>query len=59
VPQFRDEVTRQAASVAYIDDFLLMTYVTLAALPFVLLLRPPRRAPRTAQRQEAEAAVLD
>jgi hypothetical protein len=33
--------------------------VTLAALPFVLLLRPPRRAPRTAQRQEAEAAVLD
>jgi DHA2 family multidrug resistance protein len=38
------EVTRQAASIAYIDDFLLMTYVTLAALPFVLLLRPPRRA---------------
>ena len=38
------EMTRQAASVAYIDDFLLMTYVTLAALPFVLLLRPPRRA---------------
>ena len=37
------EVTRQAASIAYINDFLLMMFVTLAALPFVLLLKPPRR----------------
>jgi DHA2 family multidrug resistance protein len=28
--------------VAYIDDFWLMMWVTLAAVPLVLLLRPPK-----------------
>jgi len=37
------EVTRQAAAIAYLDDFLLMMWVTVAALPFVLLLKPSRR----------------
>jgi DHA2 family multidrug resistance protein len=37
------EVTRQAASIAYLNDFLLMMWVTLVALPFVLLLKPPPR----------------
>jgi len=32
-------VTRQAATLAYLQDFRLMTWVTLAALPLVLLLR--------------------
>ena len=38
------EVTRRAAAIAYLNDFLLMMLVTLAALPLVLLLRAPRRA---------------
>jgi DHA2 family multidrug resistance protein len=33
------EVTRQAVFIAYLDDFWLMMWVTLAALPLVLLLR--------------------
>jgi DHA2 family multidrug resistance protein len=33
------EVTRQAAMVAYIDDFYLMMWLSLAAVPLVLLMR--------------------
>ena len=33
------EVTRQAAMIAYLDDFRLMMVVTLAAAPLLLLLR--------------------
>ncbi|GLR46306.1 DHA2 family efflux MFS transporter permease subunit [Sphingomonas astaxanthinifaciens] len=33
------EVTRQALFIAYLDDFYLMMWVTLAAIPLVLLLR--------------------
>ena len=40
------EVTRQAAMVAYIDDFKLMMLVALFAMPLVLLLR--RRSPAPA-----------
>lgn len=36
------EINRQAAMVAYIDDFWLMMWITLAAVPLVMLLRPPR-----------------
>lgn len=36
------EINRQAAMVAYIDDFWLMMWVTIAAVPLVLLLRPPK-----------------
>ena len=36
------EITRQAMMVAYIDDFWLMMWVTLAAVPLVVLLRPPQ-----------------
>jgi DHA2 family multidrug resistance protein len=39
------EVTRQAAMVAYIDDFKLMMLITLASVPLVLLLREERRRP--------------
>jgi MFS transporter, DHA2 family, multidrug resistance protein len=41
------EVTRQAATIAYLDDFLLMMYVTLLAVPLLLLLKgvARRRAP--------------
>ena len=37
-------VTAQAAMIAYIDDFYLMLLLTLAALPLLLLVRPPRGA---------------
>ncbi|MGQ9368685.1 DHA2 family efflux MFS transporter permease subunit [Azospirillum sp. ST 5-10] len=38
------EVTRQAAMIAYVDDFLLMMIVTLAAVPLLLVLRSPSQA---------------
>jgi len=38
------EVTRQAAMVAYIDDFKLMMMIVLIAAPLLLLLRKPRAA---------------
>jgi DHA2 family multidrug resistance protein len=42
------EVTRQAAMVAYIDDFKLMMIISIASLPLVLLLRPPQPRVRPA-----------
>lgn len=36
------EITRQAMMIAYIDDFWAMMWITLAAVPLVILLRPPR-----------------
>ena len=36
------EVNRQAAFIAYLDDFKLMMWVTFAAIPLVLLLKPPK-----------------
>jgi MFS transporter, DHA2 family, multidrug resistance protein len=38
------EATRQAAMVAYIDDFMLMMILVVIGLPLLLLLRRPRRA---------------
>jgi DHA2 family multidrug resistance protein len=37
------EITRQAVFIAYLDDFKLMMWVTLAAIPLVLILRPTKR----------------
>src|SRR4051794_6269274 len=43
------EVTRQASMVAFVDDFKLMMFVSLASIPLVLLLRRPKpRAPQPA-----------
>jgi len=40
------EVTRQAATLAYLQDFRLMMFITLAAIPLIVLLRAPAgRAP--------------
>ena len=47
------EVTRQAAMIAYLDDFKLMMILTLLAIPLVLLLRRPASAPAT--RVDADA----
>ncbi len=38
------EVTRQAATLAYSQDFRLMMWVTLATLPLIILLRAPARS---------------
>ncbi|AWK85255.1 DHA2 family efflux MFS transporter permease subunit [Azospirillum thermophilum] len=48
------EVTRQAAMIAYLDDFKLMMYVALLVIPMLLLLRRPRGAAR-----QADAAVME
>jgi DHA2 family multidrug resistance protein len=37
-------VARQALTIAYLNDFRLMMYLTLCAAPLLLLIRPPRRA---------------
>lgn len=42
------EVTRQAAMIAYVDDFKLMMLMTLAVVPLIVLLRPNRKAPDAA-----------
>jgi DHA2 family multidrug resistance protein len=36
-------VAREAATLAYLQDFRLMMFVALAALPMLLLLRAPRK----------------
>ena len=38
------ELTRQAAMVAYVDDFRLMFFITIACMPMLLFMRKPRRA---------------
>ncbi|WP_136418963.1 DHA2 family efflux MFS transporter permease subunit [Herbaspirillum sp. ST 5-3] len=37
------EVTRQAATLAYLQDFRLMMWITLAAVPLIVLLRAPAK----------------
>jgi len=37
------EVTRQAAMIAYVDDFWLMMICTALVLPLLILIRPPRK----------------
>jgi DHA2 family multidrug resistance protein len=49
-----EELTRQAQMIAYLDDFKLLMWVTLAALPLILLLRKNRRP---VPREAMEAAV--
>jgi DHA2 family multidrug resistance protein len=39
-----NEVTRQAALMGYLNDFSIMMFITLAAIPLLLLIRSPRRA---------------
>src|SRR5260370_2389224 len=53
------EATRQAAMVAYIDDFKLMMMIVIVGLPLLLLLRRPRaaatEAPAAAERDPSRA----
>ena len=55
-------VTQQAVTIAYTNDFLIMAYFSLIALPVILLFQPPKagRTPAgAAPRLEEPAAVLD
>jgi DHA2 family multidrug resistance protein len=47
-------ITRQASMIAYINDFRLMLYMTIAVIPLVLVIRSPRRGAAP-----AEHAVMD
>ena len=38
-----NEVTRQAASIAYLTDFRIMMFITLFTIPLLIFLRTPRR----------------
>jgi DHA2 family multidrug resistance protein len=37
-------ILQQASMIAYINDFRLMLYLTIAVIPLLLLIRPPRRS---------------
>ncbi|MDB5825638.1 MAG: EmrB/QacA family drug resistance transporter [Herminiimonas sp.] len=37
------EITRQASMIAYVDDFWLMLLMTLAVIPLLLLIHPPKK----------------
>jgi DHA2 family multidrug resistance protein len=40
-----EEINRQSAMVAYVDDFKLLIFLSLVTLPLLLLMRAPRRKP--------------
>ncbi len=51
-------VTQQAAAMAYSNDFLLMTIVSLCAFPLLALIRSPKIA-AAPSREAAAHAVMD
>ncbi|MGD1036944.1 MAG: DHA2 family efflux MFS transporter permease subunit [Roseiarcus sp.] len=54
---FDGVVTQQAATMAYSNDFLLMTLISLFAFPLLALLRSPKAAP--AAKPSERAAAMD
>jgi DHA2 family multidrug resistance protein len=46
--------------IAYVDDFWLMMILTLAVIPLLVLVRPPKKAPPAspAAKADAEAETL-
>jgi DHA2 family multidrug resistance protein len=50
-------VVQQAAMIAYIDDFWLMLFLTLAVMPLLLLIRPPGRNKSIDVEIEAQAVM--
>ena len=48
--QLNAQVQVQAAMIAYVDDFKLMMFLTLAAIPLIFLLRKPGAPPPAATR---------
>jgi DHA2 family multidrug resistance protein len=52
-------VTQQAAAMAYSNDFLFMTFISLAAFPLLALIRSPKAVAASASREAAAHAVMD
>lgn len=52
------EVTRQAAAIAYLNDFRLMMFMTALIIPLVYLMRNPTMTPEDAE-EAAKHAVMD
>jgi len=52
-------VEREAVMLAYLQDFRLMMWITLAAIPLLLMLRSPAKKPRKLSMEEEAAAVLE
>jgi DHA2 family multidrug resistance protein len=50
-------ITQQAAMIAYIDDFWLMLFLTLAVTPLLLLIRPPGRQKASEAEVDAQAVM--
>jgi MFS transporter, DHA2 family, multidrug resistance protein len=50
-------ITQQAAMIAYIDDFWLMLFLTLAVTPLLLLIRPPGRQKASEAEVDAHAVM--
>jgi DHA2 family multidrug resistance protein len=44
-----NEITRQASMIAYVDDYWLMMMLTVAVIPMLLLIRPPKASTAPAQ----------
>ena len=54
------ELTRQAAAIAYLDDFRLMGWITLGVIPLLLLLRTTKgRSARARRNRDTHEAVLE
>ena len=57
VAALNDEVTRQAAMIAYLDDFRLLLILTLMVIPALVLVRPPKK--QQAPPGDAEVVALE
>ena len=55
--QINQEVSRQALNMAYLQDFRLMMWLTVVAVPLLFLIKAPKRQ-ATAQTQ-AQTAVME
>ena len=51
------EVMRQAATLAYLQDFRLMMWITLSALPLILLLRPLKQVAMAAEPSRSKTSA--
>jgi DHA2 family multidrug resistance protein len=52
-------VNAQASMISYLNDFLFMMWITIAAIPMLLLLRKPRRKRDQAEEEMETAAAID
>ena len=52
-------ITQQAAAMAYSNDFLFMTFISLCAFPLLALIRSPKAVAAAASREAAAHAVMD